>query len=98
MSNLLQEIGGFIGIIPGTTFSDHAPVSLVVCDEQKSLDVHFRIADSLVNNVHFEPRMQGIWNRFEVLRGSNVEKFAGLLLESNDMFVEEAKHKFEEYK
>ena len=27
-----------------------------------------------------------------------MEKFAGLILESKDMFVEEAKHKFEEYK
>ena len=67
LSNLLQESGGFIGIIPGITFSDHAPVSLCVLDERESSDVHFRIADALINNVHFEPRMQGIWNRFEVL-------------------------------
>ena len=40
LSNYFHEKGGLIGIMPGTTFSDHAPVCINILEERSVSSLH----------------------------------------------------------
>ncbi len=79
------------------TFSDHAPVCLTVLDERRNNDVNLRILDALIKDASLCPTIENIWNQFQDIAGTNVEKFLLLLYESREKLLEQAKLRFQSY-
>ena len=53
VSKYLQISGAFIEIVGGTSFSDHAPVSLNILQERRSPVTQIRMADSIIQDISF---------------------------------------------
>ena len=56
VSELFQETGGHLGILGGTRFSDHAPISITILQEKRQI----RITDAIIKEKRSREHLTGI--------------------------------------
>ena len=61
----LWDKGGSIGIIPSFSFSDHAPLRLVIVLQEHHKTSRFRIPNHVVLSQEFVPIVHNIWNKYD---------------------------------
>ena len=61
----LWEKGGSIGIIPSFSFSDHAPLRLVIVLQEQYKNSRFRIPNHVFLNEDCAPIVYNIWNKYD---------------------------------
>ena len=91
-SNLAQR-GGQIGIMAGTTFSDHAPVLLLLKDEVVYRKDTFRIPDSIIRDATLRAQVETIWNGRRNVEDP-VRDFMSKIEESSELFRLQEKERY----
>ena len=82
----------------GTTFSDHVPISITILQEKRRAARQIRITDAIIKEERSREHLKGIWEKYDILQGPNVEKFMSLLQESKLYLIQEAKDRYHQYK
>ena len=82
ISEIFQEKGGHVGILPTTTFSDHAPIFITILEESKRIEKPIRITDAIISDENCKEHLVEIWAKYDELQSPSVERFMLLLEES----------------
>ncbi len=86
---------GEISIVPGTTLSDHAPVTVGMVQRnrpKRGENKQRRIPDSIIEDDCYKEALESIWNGDTEETGGVVGRLEKALRASSEFFREEAKH------
>ena len=65
VNNFLWDKGGFIGILPSFSFSDQAPLRLIIVLREHYKSSRFRIPNHVVLSQDCVPILYNIWNKYD---------------------------------
>ena len=90
----LWDKGGSIGIIPSFSFSDHAPLRLVIVLQEQYKNSRFRIPNHVFLSPDCSPTVHNIWNKYDYSYDYALSSVHKAISETQQFFYRKAKQVF----
>ena len=97
VSTYLRQWGGQIGILAGTSFSDHSLVSLEVLGRKLNGQAVTRMLDSVIQDSSLKEQVNQLWNSFGGGQRTVPERFMQILSHTRDLFCFHSREKYRKY-
>ena len=94
VDRFLWDIGGSIGIIPSFSFSDHAPLRLVIVLQGHYKSSRFRIPNHVFLSQDCEHTVHNIWNKYDYSYDYALSSVKKAISETQQFFHGKAKQVF----
>ena len=87
--------GGYVGIISGTSFSDHAPIMLKFCMDSHTSTSRLYVPRFIVDDMNLQNTVLSVWRM--AVGDSNCQKLQNALLAVSNFFIQQVKLKQSSY-
>ena len=93
--SFLGDHGGYVGIISGTSFSDHAPIMLNFCMDSHTSISRLYVPRFIVDDMNLQNTVLSLWRI--AVGDSNCQKLQNALIAVSNFFIQQVKIKQSSY-